>query len=777
MQPDFKDLKPSMQIKTYLKLFILLALCLFTFLTQGQTGVDVDKVSDAQVEQFLKEMESRGMSEQEIEAAARLNGYSSDDIAKIRLRIERIKSGGADKNPVINEQTRQQIGEVAKRTDVQVGDETEIGKKKAIFGNSLFQNKSLSFEPNLKLPTPKNYILNTDDELKIDISGFAYQHYDVKVSPEGTIRIESLSPIMVSGLSIEEAKEKITARLKTLFGGLRTGGLTLDLTLGNLRSIQINILGEIANPGTYKLSSFATPLNALYLSGGPSVNGSMRNIKVLRNNAEIATIDLYELLTKGKINNQITLQDQDVIFVPIADKKIELEGEVKREMVFELKANESLQDAINYAGGFTEQAYKKNLNVTRYTDTEKKVINTDGTELTNFLIKNGDKVNIGAVLERFENKVEILGAVFRPGSYPLDTKLKTIGNLIQAAEGLREDAFKNRVLIQRENENLDREIITLDLNTAKDYNFVLSREDIVIIKSISELREERSVSINGAIVQPGVYDYSINLSVNDLILLAGGLSDGAEVGNIEIARRIAVGDLESKNIEIISFATTKELSEKAEKLVLKPFDQIFIREIANYEKQRLVTISGEVMYPGTYALSKRDENISDLVERAGGVLGEANLEGAQFFKENRLVALDLKNVLNKKSNVGNLILQEGDRLVIPKKQDYVTISGQVLNPTTVAFDPSFTFNEYIAQAGGYSDSAFVRKAYVRYANGLTDRTRAFMGFKTRPKSARGMEIVVPQRQKYRWTPAERIAVSSAFVSIGAIMLTIIRITN
>lgn len=766
-----------MQTRFQLKFLLLFTFVLTAFFTQAQTGVDVDKVTDAQVEQFLKEMESRGMSEQEIEAAARLNGYSSTDIAKIRQRIERLKAGSADTTRVASEESRKQIGEVAKRTDVQVGDETEVGKKKDIFGRSLFRNKNLSFEPNLRLPTPKNYLLGPNDELNIDISGFAYQHYDAKISPEGTIRLESLSPIALSGLTIEQAKNKIEARLKTLFGGLRTGGLSLDVTLGDVRSIQVNILGEIENPGTYTISSFASPLNALYLSGGPTVNGSMRAIKVIRNNTEIGSIDLYELLITGKINNSLLLQDQDVIFVPIADKKVELEGEVKREMVFELKANESLSDAIAYAGGFTEQAYKKNLIVTRYTDTEQKIINTEAADLSNFLLKNGDRVTVGAVLERFENKVEILGAVFRPGAYPLDEKINTLGKLISAAEGLKEDAFKNRILVQRENENLDREIISLNLNEATAYNFPLKREDIIVIKSLSELREEQTVSISGAIVQAGDYEFSINLSVNDLVLLAGGLSNGAEVGKIEIARRIKEGDLESKNIEIIPFATTKELQSKAEKLVLRPFDQVFIREIANYEKQRLVTIAGEVKYPGTYALSKRDEKISDLVERAGGVLAEANLEGSKFYKEEKLVALNLKDILNKQSVIGNLILQEGDKLIIPKKQDYVSISGQVLNPTVVAFDPSFSFNEYIAQAGGYTDSAYVRKAYVRYANGLTDRTRAFMGFKTRPKVARGMEIIVPERNKYRWTPAERIALSSAFVSIGAIMLTIIRITN
>ena len=395
--------------------------------------------------------------------------------------------------------------------------------------------------------------------------------------------------------------------------------------------------------------------------------------------------------------------------------------------------------------------------------------------LNNFLLKNGDLVIIGAVLERFENKVEILGAVFRPGSYPLNENTKTVGGLIDLAEGLREDAFKNRVLIQRETDNLDIETISLDLNNLEDFQFELKREDIVIIKALSELREERTVSINGAIVQPGNFEYSLNLSVNDLIILAGGLADGAEVGKIEIARRVSEGNLENKNIEIIPFKTSKELTSKSSKVILQPFDQVYVRQIANYENQRLVSIVGEVSYPGTYAISKRNERISDLIIRAGGLIQDANIEGAQFFKDKRLVALDLGKILNDNSSTGDLVLQNGDSLYIPKKQDYVTISGQVLNPTIVAFDPSYSFNDYIAQAGGYTDSAFVKKSYIKYANGLTDRTKSFIGFKIKPDVSRGMEIIVPTRKKYRWTAAERIAVSSALVSIATIMVTIVRI--
>lgn len=752
----------------------LIVLFLFLSLSAlAQLPVDVENITDAQVEQFLKEAEERGLTQQEIEAAAQLKGYSASDIAIIRERIERIKSGeNALNKKNLNQGKREQLGEVAKRTNLQVSDTTEVGKKTEIYGRSIFRNQNLTFEPNLRLPTPPNYTLGPEDQLMIDITGYAFQHYDVKISPEGTIQLESLSPFQVSGLTIEQAKAKIKDRLKLLFGGLRNNSLGLDVTLGDVRSIQVNILGEIEKPGTYTLSAFSTPLNALYLSGGPTVNGSFRTIKVLRQNQLVQEVDLYQLLSFGQYTN-LLLKDGDVIFVPVAERKVELEGEVKRAMIYELKAEESFADAIQYAGNFSEQAYTKSVKITRYTGREKKLVTLDEKQYNDFLLKNGDHVFIGAVLDRVENQVEVLGAVFRPGSYALDEQLKTVGDLIKTAEGLKEDAFKTRAILRRENNNLDAEIITLNLMNSSDWEIPLKREDILIIKSYSELREVRSVEIKGAIVEPGEYEFQENMSVNDLIFMAGGLADGAEKGNIEIARRVKEGDLSSKNVEIIPFGTRDDLISK--ELTLRPFDQIYVREIANYEKQQIVKIVGQVKYPGEYVIQNRGETIADLVTRAGGLLKGVYVEGAKFYKEGKLVALDLKNVLSSANKIGNLVLQEGDSLFIPKKMDYVFVKGQVLNPTIVAYDPAFEFNDYIAQAGGYTDSAYVRKAYVRYANGLTDRTRSFLGIKNRPSTARGMEIVVPTRVKYRWTPAERIAVSSAMVSIATIMVTIVRL--
>jgi len=759
------------------KLHVFFLLTFLSFSAFAQIPVDVNNVSDGQVEAFLKEMQARGMSEMEIEAAAMANGYTSEDVAKIREKVNKIKTGTNNLTPKDNKIAREQIGELAKRTVIQVNDTTKVAKKLEVYGREIFNNKNLTFEPNLRLPTPKNYVLGPDDNLKIDITGYAYQHYDVIVSAEGTIKLESLTPISVSGLSIEEAKVKIVNSLKLLFGGLRNGSLNADVTLGDVRSIKVTVIGEVENPGTYTVSSLATVFNALYLAGGPGVKGSFRTIKLLRNNQEKANIDLYSFLKKGVLDNNKILEDQDVIFIPMAETKVEMGGEVRRVGIYELKANENLKDAIDYAGGFGEHAYEDKINITRSTGKEKKLLTIDGSQSELYALRNGDQIMIGAILDRYENKVEISGAVFRPGKFAIDNQTKTIKDLINIAEGLREDAFLTRALLVRERENLDPEIKALNLKAIMDgteENIILKRNDHLIIKSITELRELRTVEIQGSVNQPGEFEFAEDMSVNDLILLAGGMSEGATTKRIEIAKRLYNDESSDETVQVINFETDKDLG-AIENINLSPFDKVFVRDLPNYEVQKLVNISGEVNYPGTYTILKREERISDLIERAGGLRKEAYTLGARFYREGNLVALDLSKALNNNKNLGNLILSEGDSLILPKVQEVVKLRGQVLNPTIVAFQPNLNFQDYLAQAGGSTDSAYVKKTYVRYANGLTDRTYSFLGIKMYPEVQRGMEVIVPTRVKYRWTPAERIAVSSAFVSIATIMVTIIRL--
>ena len=858
---------------------LIFVLILGTFqVSFAQIPKNVDNITDNQLEQFLKQAESKGMSEAQIEAAALANGYSAQDIATIRERINRLKTGTSEikantgeaksGGAKIDNVTREQIGEVAERAPVAVSDKQEVGKKAETFGSQLFNNKSLTFEPNLRLPTPKNYILGPDDELKIDITGYAYQHYDVKVSPEGTIKLENLSPLYINGNTVEQAKVKITERLKTLFAGLKNGTLSVDITLGNVRTIKVTLVGEVTNPGTYSVSSLATVFNALYLSGGPNRNGSFRDIQVFRNNVLIKRIDLYNFLLKGTLEDNINLNDQDVILVPLFGKKVEIDGELRRKGIFELQPEDNFQDLLSYAGGYTEQAYTATVNVNRNTNKERKLLTFDPQINTNFPTQNGDRFFIGTILDRFENKVEIRGAVFRPGEFALGDKIKTVKQLIQNAEGLREDAYLSRAILIREQDNLDPKYIPLDIEkimsgelpdvelkrqdqlTIKsiveirqerkvkiigavnnpgvypyaenmflrdliliaggitDYSYLekailvreqkdldpiyiqvelskimrgeiadieLQKQDQLIIKSFTELKEDRKIEILGAVNKPGTFQYAENMSIRDLILMANGFTEGATAKRIEVARHLYNDESINQSVEIISLDLTKDLSQTNKNFKLKPFDKVFVRNLPNYQVQQLIQITGEVNYPGSYVIENQTEHLSDIIQRAGGLRPEAYINGAKFYRNNTLVFVDFNKALSNKKTTSNLLLESGDRIEIPKERQTITISGQVLSPTSVAYQPNFSFREYIAQAGGFADSAFVKKTYVRYANGSTNRTRGFAGIKAYPKVEQGMTIFVPTRNRVRMTPAERIAVSTGLISVSAVLLTLIRL--
>lgn len=773
--------------KTPYKIIFLLIFGFFEIAysqTPTTSPTSVENLTDKQIEAFLKEAQTRGLTETQIEAAALANGYTAIDIAKLRERINRLKTGTAEVKPTntndikTDKVTREQIGELAERTPVVASDKQEVGKVLETFGSELFSNKNLTFEPNLRLATPKGYILGPDDELKIDITGYAYQHYDAKVSPEGTIKIENLSPIYVNGNTIEQAKAKIIERLKTIFAGLQNGRLNADVTLGNVRSIKVTLVGEVTSPGSYTVSSLASAFNALYLSGGPNKNGSFRNIQIFRNNVLVKKIDVYDFLLKGTLQDNINLHDQDVILVPVFQKKVKIEGEVKRIGIFELNENDNFNTLLGYAGGYTEQAYTNTINVRRNTKTEKKLLTFDPQTSTNFTVQNGDQFYVGTILDRFENKVEIRGAVFRPGEYALGDKIKTVKQLIESAQGLREDAYANRAILIREQEDLDQMYVPVDLSKllkGEIADIELKRQDQLVVKSIVEIRQERVVNIEGAVNNPGVFPFAENMSVRDIILLAGGFTDGATGKKIEIARRLYNDELSAKTVQIISVDISKELNPAEGGAKLQPFDKVFVRSLPNYEVQQPVYIVGEVNYPGTYTIENKTDRLSDLIDRAGGLRQEAYIAGAKLYRNDKLVFVDFDKALKNKNTASNLILESGDRIEIPKERQTIAIGGQVLNPTRVAYQPDFSFNDYIAQAGGFTDSAFVKKTYVQYANGSTNRTRSFFGIKVYPKIQQGMSIYVPTRNRVRMSPAERIAIGTGFVSLSAVLLTLIRL--
>ena len=747
----------------------------------------VDELSDDQIQQFMKQAQESGMSEDQLMAAAAAKGFGSADISKFKDRMTKLQ---ADKKGPVNTNTTDTERKLNDTTSTKIvrqpiKEDSSAIRREKYYGLNLFNNKKIVFEPNLRIPTPKNYVLGTGDELNISITGFAAQTYKVKVSPEGTVQLDILSPIYVSGLTIEQASERIINRLKSRFAGLNSsgGGLYADITLGNIRSISVTVIGEALQPGTFTIPSLANVFNVLYACGGPSEIGSLRNIEVFRNGKVIRTLDVYDFLLHGDQKDNIILQDQDIIRIPYVDTRVSLLGEVRNPKIFEVKRGEKLKDVLAFAGGFKELAYSKTISLERATPTEKRIVSIDQNEIAAFTPQKGDVYTIGKILSRFENIVTIKGAVYREGSYELEKDI-TVKQLIARAEGLKQDAFKERILLKRERENLEPEIIPLNLSKilkGESEDIRLKLKDTLFVKSYKDLRERLTVSISGAINKAGTFEFADNMTVSDLVTMAGGFSDGASASKIEIARRIKAdtfGIAKEQSIKIETIDVDRNLiGVESGKLLLKPFDRVYVRVLPRYEEQKNVSITGEVFYPGPYALKDKTEKISDLIIKSGGLKSEADLGSAKFSRAGKVVGVDIINIMQNRDDINNLVLNSGDALEIPRKKETVTITGQVYNATTVPYSVGLKFKDYINLAGGTTDSAYVKNAYVKYGNGRLDRTKSFLGIKTFPKVENGSEIIVPVRRKYKWTPAERIAISTAVVSIATLLFTIFNATR
>lgn len=772
-------------IQSISKLSLLVFISLLGFSTAFAQSVD--ELSDDQIQQFMKQAQESGMTEEQLMAAAAAKGFGAADISKFKDRMTKLQADKKGPVNTTNADTERRLNDTISTKSIrqQIEEDSTALRREKYYGLNLFNNKKIVFEPNLRIPTPKNYILGTGDELNISITGFAVQTYKTKVSPEGTVQIDILSPIYVSGLTIEQARERIINRLKSRFAGLNSsgGGLYADITLGNIRSISVTVIGEALQPGTFTVPSLANVFNVLYACGGPSEIGSLRNIEVFRNGKVIRTLDVYDFLLHGDQKDNIILQDQDIIRIPYVDTRVSLLGEVRNPKIFEVKRGETLKDVLTFAGGFKELAYSKTISLERVTPTEKRIISIDQNEMTTFVPQKGDIYTIGAILNRFENIVTIKGAVYREGNYELEKGI-TVKQLIARAEGLKEDAFKERVLLKRERENLEPEIIQINLSkilTGESEDIRLKLRDTLFIKSVKELRERLTVSISGAINKSGTYEFADNMTVSDLVTMAGGFTDGASASKIEIARRIkgdTIGVSKEQSIKIETIDVDRNLiGTESKKLLLKPFDRVYVRILPRYEEQKNVTITGEVFYPGPYALRDKKERIADLITKSGGVKSEADLGSAKFTRAGKVIGVDITNIMQNRDDINNLILNSGDVLEIPRKKETVTINGQVYNPTSVPYSSGLKLRQYLDLAGGTTDSAFVKKTYVRYGNGRLDRTKSFLFIKAYPKIENGSEIIVPVRRKYRWTPAERIAVSTAVVSVATLIFTIFNATR
>jgi protein involved in polysaccharide export with SLBB domain len=708
-----------------------------------------------------------------------------------------------------------------------IPDSAAIALRKKIYGFNIFNNSNISFETSLKIPTPKNYILGTDDELIIDINGFSEEHYNLSVTPDGLIKVPKVGNVFVSGITIEEAKKRIIDRLSKIYVGLKSyngsaPNTSATVSLGNIRTIRVTVLGEVVAPGSYSISSLSRVLSALYISGGPNENGTFREIKVIRDRKLIAQIDLYDLLTTGNLRQNISLQDQDIIQVGSYKSRIEITGQIKKPAIFENLPNESLERIINeYGNGFLPDAYKQLLKINRFTDKEIKLIDLSYDLLSSFYPKAGDLITVERILtNRTENAISLVGAIYRPGRYSVNDN-QTLTKLIKRAEGFREDAFLGRISIVRLKDDLTKENISVNYNdiiSGKVTDIPLHREDLITVYSGIELMENYTVRIQGeinlkfynALTSPqntgttgvseapksesnitpiGSFPYLKNMTVEDLIQKAGGLKESAATGRIEVIRRKKnVGKDDPSQItstigDKYNFSINNDLSinETASKFILEPFDEVFVRSSPNYEKQQFISVEGQIVFPGIYALERKDERISDIIQRVGGLNAQAYIEGATLVRKFKIskqeadrkrnqfyelsdnssestvkikeikeeseesIGIQLRKAMESPGSPADMYLQDGDVIKIPKEPQTVRMQGEVLYPTSTRFISGLPFKHYISESGGFTELSAKKRAYIIYANGSVDRTRKLLGlFNVYPKVEPGSEIVVPR---------------------------------
>lgn len=798
---------PSMKRKFVVGIYIAL-LTLFSFqgfsqnttpqtAPAGQTPTDPSSISNSQAVEFYNQAKGAGMSDMDIERAALQKGYTLDDISAIRRRLQ--QQPGATKDNTQRDPNRDQLDETREQDDQNELDEEANNDKdstsarraraRAItrtFGSSFFGRSTVTFEPNLRIPTPKNYVLGPDDELVVDIYGNAVDNFRMKVSPEGTVKMLNLAPVYVNGLTIEQANERIVNRLRQAYSTLnRPGSGTYStITLGNVRSIRVMIVGEVMRPGTYTLSSLSTAFNALYVSGGPNENGSYRNIEVIRNNKVIKRIDLYRFLADADLQDNVALQDQDIILIRPYETKVELAGEVKKTGIFEAKQGETLKDILRYAGGYTPEALTDLIQYQRNTGNNFIIGSVDSAQVASFQPRNGDIFYVKRILEVVVNQVEIRGAVTRPGVYPLDERTKSVKELINIAQGVGPRAFLNRALLERASGDTQTGLVAIDLRkllNGEIPDIQLQPGDILTIKSVEDLREFTYLSIGGSVINPGAYYYYKDITIADLIFQAGGYTEGGIPYRIEVSRRVkndTTGLPENQNVRIFTLNVSDNLvlNEEEQKFKLLPYDIVLVRRSPRYESQKTVTVIGEVIYPGTYTIRNNFERISDLFQKVGGMRKEAYIQGARFFRNNELVALDLKAILEKPTIPANLLLSDGDTLVIPKKSEMVRIQGGVYNPSLVNFDNQFSFKDYVSQAGGFTERAIRKRIYVSNPNGRTHRTTKFLFFRSYPPVEPGSVITIPMKEPSNEQPmsrGERLALISLFSTLAIALIRIL----
>lgn len=786
----------------------------------GITSVVKAQMTDDQVIEAVKTAQGQGMGQQEIVVMLLKRGVTQEQMLRIKANYEQQQVAGGVQGTMAGEEFRQRQQPLDTLFDPMVWERYSTTRDPLeVFGRSLFNNERLTFMPNLNIPTPENYQLGPGDEVIIDIWGNSEMTLRQRISPDGSITVANIGPIYLNGKQIKEADDY----LKNVFGRIYSD-LTaenpqtfLKVTLGQIRSIQVNVMGEVEVPGTYTLPSLATVFHALYAAGGVNDVGSLRRVGVFRDGEKLAEVDVYQFIMKGDKTGDGTLQDGDNITVFPYEGVVSVSGCVKRPMRYEVKEGETLDDLMVYAGGFAGNAYKKNVNVRRQGDSEYELYTVKRDLFPKFALQDGDSVIVDTILNKYANSVNVAGCVFRPGDYALGEGMETVRNLIDMAEGVKEDAFMNRALLYREREDLTREVVSFHLGkllTGEIEDITLQKNDSLYIPSKIELREVYEITIHGAVKAPNTYPFLAGMTLEDAVIYAGGLLESASEMRIDVSRRIKnPKSTEESPVEAQLFSFPLKdglLADGAENFVLQPFDEVYVRQSPGYRTQQNVSVEGEVLYPGTYAKETTNERLSDLVRRAGGITEKAYTKGARLVRRMNadeiarveavlkvaqmtlsdstaaldsatlaestyFVGIDLEAALENPGGEHDLVLREGDVLYVSNYINTVKISGEVMFPNAVTYQKKMKLKDYIANAGGYGVSAKKRKVFVVYQNGTVATRRGGR----MPAVEPGCEIIVPKKpqRRNRMGLPEIMSLTSSTTSIAAMVTSILNSTK
>ena len=772
-------------------------------------------MSDSQVLEYVKDGIRQGKEQKQLASELARKGVTKEQATRVKQLYERqnnVNASNATGTDVNESRLREEMKENTSDMLEDHPSTQDLARSNQVFGRNIFNTRNLTFEPSVNLATPSNYRLGPGDEVIIDIWGASQNTIRQQISPDGTINIQKIGPVNLNGLTIAEANDYLKKTLNKIYNGLNnTNDPTSDirLTLGSIRTIQINVMGEVVQPGTYSLSSFSTVFHALYRAGGVSDIGSLRNVQLVRNGKNIATIDVYQFIMKGNIQDDIRLQEGDVVIVPAYDVLVKIDGKVKRPMRFEMKKDENLSTLISYAGGFEADAYTRSLRVVRQNGQEYEVNTVKDLDYSVYKMRNGDVVTAEAILNRFTNKLEIRGAVYRPGIYQLNGKLNTVRELVNEAQGLTGDAFLNRAVLYRQREDLTTEVIPVDIKAIMDgtsQNIILAKNDILYIPSIHDLEDRGDVVIHGEVAKPDSYPYADNMTLEDLIIQAGGLREAASVVRVDVSRRIKNprSTVDNDTIGQIYTFSLKEgfVVDGTPGFVLQPYDEVYVRRSPGYQAQQNVVVEGEILFGGSYAMTSREERLSDLINKAGGTTNYAYLRGAKLTRvanasekkrmgdvirlmsrqlgeamidslgirveDHFTVGIDLEKALANPGSTADIVLREGDVISIPKNNNTVTINGAVMVPNTVSYMKGENIDYYLNQAGGYSENAKKSKKFIVYMNGQVTKVKGSGKKQIEP----GCEIIVPSKAKKNTNIGNILGYATTFSTLGMMVASI-----